>query len=162
MTPEQALEATKAVFENLDPPSAFCTPEAMREYLAEKDRLRALFISRGGDPANLREPQPAAHYRPTAFRGAPSAAAQAKAAGDDSEPLATPDKETLALVALHKHPDWTNRKIAEAVGCNRTTLYTFKRFMAAREILKQGKNDLPRGSKYPEENIEAWDNEGDG
>ena len=73
-----------------------------------------------------------------------------------------PSKETLALAVLADHPDWSDTKIAKKAGCNRTTLYTFEKFMAAREILREGKNDLPRGSKFPDEDMEAWDNEGDG
>ena len=72
-----------------------------------------------------------------------------------------PSKEALALAVLADHPDWSDTEIAKKAGCNRTTLYTFKKFMAAREILREGKNDIPRGSKFPDEGMEAWDNEGD-
>ena len=81
-------------------------------------------------------------------------------AGDDKPDR--PSKEALALGVLADHPEWSDTHIAKKAGCNRTTLYTFKKFMAAREILREGKSNLPRGSKFPDDGMEAWDNEGDG
>jgi hypothetical protein len=73
-----------------------------------------------------------------------------------------PSKEALALAVLADHPDWPDTEIAKKAGCNRTTLYTFKKFMAAKKILRAGRSNLPQGSKFPNEGMEAWDNEGDG
>ena len=87
-------------------------------------------------------------------------ASKPQGGGPRSEPE-WPSKEALALAVLADHPDWSDTQIAKKAGCNRTTLYTFKKFMAAREILREGKSDLPRGSKYPDEGVEAWDNEDD-
>ncbi|MGD0786128.1 MAG: hypothetical protein ABR969_09995 [Sedimentisphaerales bacterium] len=66
--------------------------------------------------------------------------------------------EALALAMLVQHPDWSDTKIAKAVGVSRTTLYDWPKFKKAKEALKQGKNDIPRGSKNGETgDIEAWD-----
>ena len=56
---------------------------------------------------------------------------------------------------------WTDTDIAKKAGCSRTTLYTFERFMAAREILRNGRDNGPRGRKLPDKGIEAWEEEGD-
>jgi len=44
--------------------------------------------------------------------------------------------EARALAALTDHADWTDTKIAEAAGVNRTTLYTYPRFVQARALLR--------------------------
>jgi len=49
--------------------------------------------------------------------------------------------------------------MAEAVGVDRTSLYRFKRYQAAREALQGGKADIPRGSKDKNGNLEAWDSD---
>lgn len=65
--------------------------------------------------------------------------------------------ETLALAMLVEHPEWTDKKIAEAVGVNRTTLYDWPNFKKAKEALKQGKKKFPRGSKNSKTgDMEAW------
>ena len=66
--------------------------------------------------------------------------------------------EPLALGMLLKHPDWPDTKIATAIGVSRTTLYDWPNFKKAKEALKQGKNNLPKGSKNGETgDMEAWD-----
>lgn len=66
--------------------------------------------------------------------------------------------EAKALAMLVEHPDWPDTKIAKAVGVNRTTLYDWPNFKKAKEALKQGQNDLAKGSKNGETgNMEAWD-----
>lgn len=52
--------------------------------------------------------------------------------------------ESKALALLVQHPDWTNKKIAEEVGCSRTTVYKWKNFMSARKAIA---GSIPRGSK---------------
>lgn len=65
--------------------------------------------------------------------------------------------EAKALALLVGHPDWPNTKIAKSVGVSRTTLYNWPNFKKAKEVLKQGKNNLLKGSKNGETgNIEAW------
>jgi hypothetical protein len=58
---------------------------------------------------------------------------------------------------LVKHPDWSQVEMAKAVGVNRTTLYRFSRYQAAREVLQTGRADIPRGSKDADGNLEAWE-----
>jgi hypothetical protein len=64
------------------------------------------------------------------------------------------------LQPLADHPDWSDTEIAKAADCHRTTLYIFKRLMGAREILRERGNDLPRATRFPDEGMEAWNNEG--
>lgn len=69
-------------------------------------------------------------------------------------------KEALAVALLVQHPDWTNSKIADAVGCARTSLNRWPRFKLARAALQSGRPNLPRGQKDDETgDIEAWDDE---
>ena len=79
---------------------------------------------------------------------------QAPAASPVDVPGAS--KEAIALAVLADHPDWSDDKIAKAAGCHRSTLYTFGKFMAAKEILKKGKAAIAHGSKFPDENVDAW------
>jgi len=44
--------------------------------------------------------------------------------------------EARALAMLTDHPDWSDTRIAKAVGVNRTTLYDFPKFKKARALLK--------------------------
>ena len=109
-------------------------------------------------------PRMAAAWRETGPAAVLMAPGGPQAAEPPIEPAATvkperPSKEALALAVLAHHPDWTDSLIAKEADCNRTTLYTFKKYMAAREIPRQGKNDLPRGSKSPDEALEAWEND---
>jgi hypothetical protein len=73
VTQEQYLEGLKELYENLDLPSAFSSQEVIWEYFAEKERLKAKFVSEGGNAADLSEPIPQAHYHPTCYLGAPAA-----------------------------------------------------------------------------------------
>jgi hypothetical protein len=66
--------------------------------------------------------------------------------------------EALALAMLVKHPDWPDTKIAKTIGVNRTTLYDWPIFKKAKEALKQGKKEFPKGSKNGETgSMEAWE-----
>jgi hypothetical protein len=83
-------------------------------------------------------------------------------AGEDRPKGTIYNKTALALATLQQHPDWTDEQIAKEVGVNRTTLYDWPDFKKAKEILKQGKNDIPKGSKNGETgDIEAWEKEQD-
>jgi DNA-binding transcriptional regulator YiaG len=80
------------------------------------------------------------------------------ARSDDAEKKNEPTGEPLALAMLVKHPDWSDTKIAKYIGVSRTTLYDWPNFKKAKDALKQGKTDLPRGSKNAETgDIEAWE-----
>jgi hypothetical protein len=69
-------------------------------------------------------------------------------------------KKAKALAALAEHPDWTDEQIAAAAGCQRTSLYRMKAFQQAREILRDGRKKMPRGSKDGKSgNVEAWDDD---
>jgi hypothetical protein len=69
-----------------------------------------------------------------------------------------PTGEALALAMLVDHPDWSDTKIAKAIGVNRTTLYDWQNFKKAKEALKQGKNEFPKGSKNGKTgNMQAWE-----
>jgi len=64
-------------------------------------------------------------------------------------------KESRALIILLDHPDWTDAEIAKGVPCNRTSLYRFDKFNAARSAQKATAFDSrPKGSKY-DGNLEA-------
>jgi hypothetical protein len=65
--------------------------------------------------------------------------------------------EERALALLVKNPGWNQTRMAKAVGVNRTTLYKFGKYQAAREALKTGKADIPHGSKDKDGNLEAWE-----
>jgi len=82
---------------------------------------------------------------------------QAKDAMNQRESDIGPEERALAL--LVKHPDWTQGKMAQAVGVNRQSLYRFKRYQAAREALQGGRAEIPRGSKDKDGNLEAWDSD---
>ena len=51
-------------------------------------------------------------------------------------------KEAMALMVLQEHPDWKDIQIAAAVGCDRASLYRMKRYKAARQILKEGREEF--------------------
>lgn len=53
-------------------------------------------------------------------------------------------KEALALAYLTCHPTWTDAKVARHIGVTRTSLYRWRRYKQARELLAQGKKDLPQ------------------
>jgi hypothetical protein len=65
--------------------------------------------------------------------------------------------EERALALLVKHPGWSQVEMAEAVGVSRTTLYRFKKYQAAREVLQTGRAEIPCGSKDADGNLEAWE-----
>jgi hypothetical protein len=137
-----------AALYHLDDPAGLQDPSFFSPYLAEElDRL----IERFRPVPAVQEPQ-AVHV----------STATAKTTTHSGPVPRPPSKEALALAVLADHPDWTDTKIAEAAGCKRTTLYTFNKFLAAKEILREGKNNLPRGSNFPDEPLEAWRDEGDG
>ena len=75
---------------------------------------------------------------------------------NDGLELPPASKETIALATLAQHPDWSDAKIALAVGCNRSSLYRWSKYTKAREILEGGKQRLPRGSKDEDGRLEAW------
>jgi NAD-dependent oxidoreductase involved in siderophore biosynthesis len=67
--------------------------------------------------------------------------------------------EAKAIAVLYEHPEWTDVRIAEEVGCARTTLYKYPKYVAAREFLREaGRKSMPRGRKNSETGtVEAWE-----
>ena len=92
-----------------------------------------------------------------------AAQSEPKAQGERQGPSAGKSglsKEALAIAALKDHPEWSDAEIAKAAGCNRTSLYRMPDFLKARQILRQGKANIPKGSKNAEDGtLEAWDGE---
>ena len=76
------------------------------------------------------------------------------------QPEKQPDlpKEARALAALVANPTWTDAKIAEAAGCNRTSLYRMPRYQKAKAMLKSGRTAYPKGQKDGETGqVEAYE-----
>lgn len=73
-----------------------------------------------------------------------AANAQDSAAGSDqkSKSKFKPKKVTQALMMLHEHPEWTDTQIAEAVGCERSSLYRMKGYKEARAALRRVRVDF--------------------
>jgi hypothetical protein len=65
-------------------------------------------------------------------------------------------KEAKVLAALADNPELSDADIAKKAGVNRTSLYRMKKFKKTKEILKRSKEDLPRGSKSKDGDMEAW------
>jgi len=69
----------------------------------------------------------------------------------------TMSKEACVLAVLQDHPGWTNMQIAKVAGVHKKSLSRWDNFRKAREILKTGKLDIPKGNKDTETgDIEAW------
>lgn len=59
----------------------------------------------------------------------------------DADPYAAVEKEALALAWLTMHPEWSNDQIADKVGVARTSVYRWEKFLAARSLLKEGRQE---------------------
>jgi len=68
-------------------------------------------------------------------------------------------KEAIALAVLTDNPDWSDAQIADAAGCSRGSLFRFKKFGQAKAILRAGKDDMARGSKFSDKAMESWNEE---
>jgi len=90
-------------------------------------------------------------------RGRPQGLDEAASKGTRKPP--TFSAEDKAIAVLRKHPDWTDTRIAEEAGINRTTLYKFMDYKYVRQLLKEvGRKELAHGSKDGETgNMDAWD-----
>jgi hypothetical protein len=80
-----------------------------------------------------------------------------ESAASDTQP--TLGKEARALALLTEHPGWTDAEIARNVPCSRTSLYRFKKYVQARELLESTRMETARGSKTKGGEIEAWNDE---
>ena len=80
---------------------------------------------------------------------------QAPAAGKSSI-----SKKAKALAALADHIDWTDQQIADAADCHVKSLYRWPEYARARELLREGRGSMPRGSKDKDTgDVEAWDDD---
>lgn len=55
--------------------------------------------------------------------------------------------EAKALATLVQHPEWSDKDIADHVGCSRASLYRWTKYRAAREALKAGRQRLPKADE---------------
>lgn len=68
--------------------------------------------------------------------------------------------DARAVAQLVEHPNWSNKDISKAIGCNEKSLYRCKKFRAAKKTIRQnGQAELPRGSKYENSPMESWEDE---
>jgi hypothetical protein len=54
-------------------------------------------------------------------------------------------KKAKALAALADHPEWTDEQIAQAAGCHVKSLYRWKDYARARELLRHGSSHRQAG-----------------
>lgn len=102
----------------------------------------------GGGPLPYRDRVLALHRQLEArFVGGTPPPAGGEGDGAATAGLPPLQKGTLAVALLLEHPDWTDVRIAAAVGCDRTTLYRNPRFQKARALQRLGKGRVTRGSK---------------
>jgi hypothetical protein len=67
-------------------------------------------------------------------------------------------KEQQALAVLVKHPDWTNKQIADEIGAHEKSLSRWSIFQKAKEAQKTVRKDFPEGSKDGQTgDLEAWE-----
>lgn len=64
-------------------------------------------------------------------------------------------KEPEALAYMVKHPDATNKEIADAIGVHEKTVSRYKQISYARKIQKD-KSVIAKGNKDKNGNVEAW------
>jgi hypothetical protein len=83
----------------------------------------------------------------------------ATAAAPQSDKPGKMNKQACALAVKTQHPDWTDAQIAKAAGCHVKSLYRWKLFTAAKDLLKGGRADLPLGRKPKDEPMEAWEDQ---
>jgi len=84
-------------------------------------------------------------------------ASQGRAGGprDERSDAAGLTQEGQALALLVMNEAMSISEVADALGVNRTTPYTWKKFMRFWNLLRGTPADLPRGEKDEEGNIEA-------
>jgi hypothetical protein len=96
---------------------------------------------------------------PIAIREATAATGES---GDDARSADDAEKASLearALAMLVDHPDWSDTRIADTLGCNRGSLYRLEKYKAARQQMKlDGTGSTAHGSKA-DGRLEAWDAE---
>jgi len=97
---------------------------------------------------------------PSSKPPAPTAPASSQPASPAINGKPAMSKKAKALAALADHPDWTDEQIAQAAGCHVKSLYRWKEFVRARELLREGRGDVMRGLKDGKTgDVEAWDDD---
>lgn len=77
------------------------------------------------------------------------------------ERLTAPDKISHAMVILSKHPDWTARRIAEAVGCSPANLSQSPKWKAARKAIKGlGQERIPHAKRHRGHDMDEYSDTG--
>ena len=62
----------------------------------------------------------------------------------------------MACAYLVAHPEWTMIALAKQTGCSRQYLYGLPKLKQLRTLLKEGKFNLPVGTKSLDGSVEAW------
>lgn len=66
--------------------------------------------------------------------------------------------EARAVAMLLDNPRSSDTQIAKDIGCHRSTLYRSPKYVTARNAIKAGRSELPKGQKDAESgDVEAWD-----
>jgi hypothetical protein len=79
-------------------------------------------------------------------------------AGESTMPASPPSKLARALAVLQDHPDWTNKQIANAAGCNPKYLSQNRKFRAAREAIRGiGQETLARDQRFRGSDMDAYE-----
>jgi hypothetical protein len=74
-------------------------------------------------------------------------------------PITTPaQRKALALGLRYLFPDMTDDQIARAAGVSRRTLFRWAEYTTLKKVQRE-MYKLPRGSKDPGGNLEAWTDE---
>lgn len=73
-----------------------------------------------------------------------------------AKPRTSVSVDSQAIAMMIDHPTWSDTQIANAVGCNRTSLYRGSKFGAAKALIREGKIEQARGY-LTEAGVEAYD-----
>jgi len=66
--------------------------------------------------------------------------------------------EARALAVLVEHPEWSDLRIAKEAGVNRTQLYRYPRYRAARQTVREaGRGAMPKGWKTAAGDLDAYE-----
>lgn len=100
----------------------------------------------------------------SAEAGEPRAVQAKSSTADKARPVSQRgDLEDRAMVLLSRHPDWSNKCIADELSCHPKSLSRFERFAMMRQVAAANRLKLPRGQKDRDTGrVEAWEDEDDG
>jgi hypothetical protein len=112
-------------------------------------RMQALEHAAEARLSAATRPTPSDAGEPPATDATPGAA-EAEETANTAEQIGarSPDKITVAIGILSKHPEWTDRQIADAAGCTAPNLSQSTRWRTAREAVKGiGEEERKSGGK---------------